>query len=117
MAATLLRLVYGIVGQPLDEKAVRFAYEQDEAAGIAAAKISAAVRNGFPEKLKEQFEQGGLPWRTTASLACKTAEGLIKLGFEGDAISMLAQTVQTFNKSIRPKQLMALALARRGMGN
>jgi tetratricopeptide (TPR) repeat protein len=112
----LLRLVYGMVGKPLDDVAVKFAFEQDEAAGIAAVKISAAIRNGFPDKLKEQYTQGGLPWRTTASLACKAAEGLIKLGFEGDAISILKDTIVTFNKSIRPKQLLALALARRSTG-
>jgi tetratricopeptide (TPR) repeat protein len=110
----LLRLVYGIVGKALDAAAVNFAYQQDEAAGIAAAKISAAIRNDKPDRLKQLFEEGGLPWKTTASLACKTAEGLIKLGCEDDAISMLAQTEVAFSKSIRPKQLKALALARRG---
>ncbi len=110
----LLRLVHGLVGKPLNEEAVQFAWEQDEASGIAAAKITAAIRNKRPPILLKLFDEGGLPWKTTASLACKTAEGLIKLGCEDDAIAMLAQVEKDFPKSIRPRQLRALALARRG---
>jgi tetratricopeptide (TPR) repeat protein len=113
----LLRLVHGIVGKPLNDEAVHFAYEQDEASGIAAAKINAAIRNNRPQKLIELFKEGGLPWKSTASLACKTAEGLIKLGNEDEAIEMLGQIEKDFPKSIRPQQLKALALARRGKGN
>lgn len=110
----LLRLVYGIVGKALPDEAVHFAYEQDEAAGIATAKINAAIRNGRSDKLKQLFEEGGLPWKTTASLPCKAAEGLIKLGHKDEAIEMLGKIEKSFSKSIRPRQLKALALARRG---
>ncbi|TMI65068.1 MAG: DUF4071 domain-containing protein [Bacteroidetes bacterium] len=113
----LLRLVYGITGKALNDAAVHFAWEQDEAAGIENAKISAAIRNNRPEKLKQLFEGGGLPWKTTASLACKTADGLIKLGNKDEAIEMLEKVEKKFPKSIRPKQLKALALARRGKEN
>jgi tetratricopeptide (TPR) repeat protein len=113
----LLRLVHGLVGKPLNDEAVHFAWEQDEASGIIAAKINAAIRNGRPQKLLQLFQESGLPWKTTASLACKTAEGLIKLGNEDEAIEMLKQAEKDFPKSIRPKQLKALALARRGKGN
>ncbi len=110
----LLRLVHGVVGKPLNEEAVRFAWEQDEASGIAIAKITAAIKNNRPEKLVQLFNEGGLPWKTTASLACKTAEGLIKLGSKDEAIKILSETEKEFPKSIRPRQLKALALARRG---
>jgi tetratricopeptide (TPR) repeat protein len=113
----LLRLVYGIVGKPLNDEAVHFAWEQDEASGIANAKITAAIRNNRSQKLLQLFNESGVPWKTTASLACKTAEGLIKLGNENEAIEMLAKTEKDFPKSIRPKQLKALALARRGKDN
>lgn len=113
----LLRLVYALVGKPLPDEAVEFAWGQDEAAGIAAARINAAIRNGRPEKLVALFEAGGLPWKTTASLACKTAEGLLKLGEEDEAIAMLQKVEAQFPRSIRPKQLRALALARRGQGD
>ena len=113
----LLRLVHGLVGKPLSDEAVHFAYEQDEASGIAAAKITAAIRNNRPTKLIQLFEEGDTPWKTTASLACKASEGLIKLGNEDEAIKMLEAVEKHFPKSIRPKQLRALALARRGKGN
>ena len=38
----LLRLVYGIVGIPLNDQAVHFAWEQDEASGIASACLPSA---------------------------------------------------------------------------
>ncbi|MCY7292021.1 MAG: TIR domain-containing protein [Ferruginibacter sp.] len=113
----LLRLVHGIVGKSMSNEAVHFAWEQDEASGIAAAKITAAIKNGRPQKLKQLFEEGGLPWKSTASLACKTAEGLIKLGIEEEAVQMLRQIQKDFPKSIRPQQLLALTLARRAKGN
>jgi tetratricopeptide (TPR) repeat protein len=113
----LLRLVHGIVGKSMSDEAVHFAWEQDEASGIAAAKITAAIKNGRPEKLQQLFKDGGLPWKSTASLACKAAEGLIKLSSEEDAVEMLKQIEKDFPKSIRPKQLLALALARRAKGS
>lgn len=113
----LLRLVYGLVGKAMEGDAVHFAYEQDEASGIAAAKITAAIRNNRPQKLIDLFKENGLPWKTTASLACKCAEGLIKLGKKDEAIEMLGQVQKDFPKSVRPQQLKALALARRGKGN
>ena len=113
----LLRLLHGIVGKPLSPEAVRFAFEQDEAAGIEAAKISAAVRNKRPDRLLQLFRDGGLPWKTTAALACKSAEGLTKLGNNDEAIEILNKIGELFPKAIRPKQLKALALARRGQNN
>lgn len=113
----LLRLIYAIVGNPLNDKAVHFAWELDEATSIALAKINAAIRNNRPDRLKQLYQEGALPWKTSASLACKAAEGLIKLGKKDDAIEMLEQIEKCFPKSIRPKQLRALALARRGQQN
>jgi hypothetical protein len=90
----LLRLVHGIVGKTLSGEAVHFAWQQDEAAGIASAQINAAIRNNRPKKLLQLFEEGGLPWKTTAALACKTAEGLTKLGCNDEAI-LLKQSGQS----------------------
>ena len=85
----LLRLVHGIVGKSLSDEAVHFACEQDELAAVEAAKIIAAIRNKRPARLIELYEQGGLPWKTSAALACKAAEGLTKLGNNKEAIEML----------------------------
>jgi tetratricopeptide (TPR) repeat protein len=49
----------------------------------------------------------------SAALGCKAAEGLTRLGHNDDALTMLKQLEVQFPKAIRPKQLRALALARR----
>jgi tetratricopeptide (TPR) repeat protein len=110
----LLRLLHAVVGIPLSDEAAHFASEQDEAAIVAAAKITAAVQNKFKERLVKLFEDGGLPWETTSMLGCKTAEGLTKLGANNEAIRMLEALENRFPKAVRPRQLHALALARRG---
>lgn len=110
----LLRLLHAIVGKPLDPKAARFANDQDEASRIAVVRIEAAIKNKDVAYLQRLFAEGGLPWRTTAALGCKTAEGLIKLKRNTEAIAILEELEKSFPKAIRPKQLRALALARRG---
>lgn len=109
----LLRLLHAIAGQPLSPEAAHFAAEQDEASKQAADRIDAAIANGNPGRLKELFERGGLPWRISAVLGCKAAEGLTKLGRNDEAIAILSRLEVQFPMAIRPRQLHALALARR----
>lgn len=113
----LLRLLHAVVGKPLSEEAAYFANEQDEAAMVASARITAAIKNKYPERLVQLVKDGGLPWETTAALGCKAAEGLTKLEHNDEAIQVLEELEQRFPKAIRPKQLRALALARRGRDN
>jgi tetratricopeptide (TPR) repeat protein len=113
----LLRLLHAIVGLPLSDEAAHFAAEQDALAKEAAAGIDAAIFNKDPDLLIQLFQTGGLSWQTSSALACKAAEGLIKLGRNDDAIAMLEKTEQQFPQAIRPQQLHALALARRGAGD
>jgi tetratricopeptide (TPR) repeat protein len=109
----LLRLLHGIAGVSLSDQAARFASAQDEAAKQAASKITAAIETGRQERLASLFQEDGLPWRVSAALGCKAAEGLTKLGRNDEALAMLKQLEAQFPKAIRPKQLRALALARR----
>jgi tetratricopeptide (TPR) repeat protein len=109
----LLRLLHAITGQPLTPEAAHFAAEQDALAKQQADEIGAAVRNKDPEALLELFTTGGLAWETSSALASKAAEGLIKLGRNDDAIRVLEEAERKFPRAIRPKQLHALALARR----
>ena len=113
----LLRLLHAVVGVPLSEEAVRFANEQDEAAMVAAARITAAIKNKNYERLLALFNEDGLPWRSSAALGCKAAEGLTRLDRNDEAIEMLIRLEQRFPKCVRPRQLHALALARRGHDN
>jgi hypothetical protein len=113
----LLRLLHAVVGVPLSEAAVHFANQQDEAAMVASARITAAIKNKYPERLVQLFEEGGLSWETTAALGCKAAEGLTKLDHNEEAIRMLEALEKRFPNAVRPRQLHALALARRGEDN
>jgi hypothetical protein len=109
----LLRLLHSITGQPLTSEAAHFAAEQDAVAKHQADEIGAAIRNKDPELLLAMFNAGGLAWETSSALGCKAAEGMVKLGRNEDAITMLAQLETRFPRAIRPRQLRALALARR----
>lgn len=113
----LLRLLHALVDKPLSAEAAHFALEQDEAAQEASAKIGAAIRNGNSDRLTQLFDEGGLVWQTSSALGCKAAEGLTKLGRNDEAIALLDKIRQRFPKAIRPRQLYALALARRGHGD
>ncbi|HEX8108630.1 MAG TPA: TRAFs-binding domain-containing protein [Kofleriaceae bacterium] len=113
----LLRLLYSIVGQPLTPEAAHFAAEQDAVAKQQANEVVAAVHLKDHERLQELFAAGGLPWETSSALGCKAAEGLIELGKNTEAIAMLEALRARFPRAIRPKQLHALALARRAHGS
>jgi tetratricopeptide (TPR) repeat protein len=110
----LLRLLHGIANLPLSAEAVEFATAQDEAAKTASASIRAAVRNKSSERLIELLASQDLPWRNSPALGCKAAQALIELGHNDDAILALQGLAKTFPRAVRPKQLLALALARRG---
>jgi len=112
----LLRLLHAINGKSLSPEAAQFAMEQDEAAQIAAVKINTAIRNGRPDRLIQLARDRGLAWDTTPALACKAAEGLTKLKKNDEAIALLDSVRQRFPRAIRPRQLYALALARRNSG-
>lgn len=113
----LLRLLHSVVAEPLSNDAARFASDQDEEARTESARIGAAIRNGNAARLVELFEANGLAWQTSAGLGCRAAEGLTRLDRCDDALAMLDALIQRFPKTIRPKQLKALALARRGEGS
>jgi tetratricopeptide (TPR) repeat protein len=110
----LLRLLYAICGEQMPDDAVRFATEQDDAARRFSAQLKAAVHNGAAGTIKKLFDAGGLAWETSSALGCTAAEGLTKLGKYDEALVVLQEVVQRFPRAIRPRQLQALALARRG---
>ena len=112
----LLRLLHGVAGQPLSREAAQFALDLDEAAQQVGDQVNAAI-NRDSDLLIELFQKGGLAWQTSSALACKAAEGLIRLKHNNEAITMLDQIEHQFARAIRPRQLHALALARRGTGD
>ncbi len=112
--SNLLRLLYGLHGRALSPEAVRLATEHDEAVRRASARVEAARANGDHEALVALAAETGLEWRSTPTLSCKVAEGLIALGRQDDALKVLEPVLQAFPRSIRPQQLKGLALARKG---
>jgi tetratricopeptide (TPR) repeat protein len=113
----LIKLLHAIIGSPLSPEAIKFSNDLDESAEMAFAQVNASIGNGRWERLLELMEQGGLAWETSAALGCKTANGLISLKKYTEAIDVLKKLEIKFPKSLRPKQLKGLALARRGIAN
>ena len=109
----LLRLLHAITGKPLSPDAAHFATEQNEAAHEAAADIKSAIANGSAERLRKIALAGGPAWETSSALGCAAAEGLTKLGAYDAALEVLVPVERRFPRAVRPKQLRALALARR----
>ena len=110
----LLRLLYALEGLPMKKEVIEFANAQNEASQTAMARIKSAIKCSRPQKLVHLFDEGGLPWKTTAALGCMAADGLIKLKSYDEAIVMLQKLESTFKKALRPQQLKGLAMARRG---
>ncbi len=110
----LLRLLHAISGVPLSNEAVHFANEQDELSKEQVIKVNAAIKLGNAAKLVQLSEQDILPWKTSSALGCRAANGLIKMKRYDDAIAILEKVEKQFKKALRPQQLKALALARRG---
>jgi tetratricopeptide (TPR) repeat protein len=109
----LLRLLFGVTGQPLSSEAVKFANKIDEESKRESNKIEAAIDLGNPELLIELQARGEIAWKINSILGCKTSEGLIKLKKYDEAIEILDKLSNEFPKAIRPKQLHALALTRK----
>ena len=110
----LLRLLYAIDNNPLPGNAVDFANDLNDTAKSAAAKVRAAISQNRPEKLLQLYKEGGVAWETSPSLGCQAAHALIKLKKYTEAIEILDDLKKKFTRSIRPLQLKALALAKRG---
>lgn len=113
----LLRLLHAISNLALSPEAANFASAQDVAMQDATAELHAAINNGAHQILTDAYRAGGLLWETTSVLGCKVVEGLTKLKEYDEAVEVGDQLQSDFPMAIRPKQLLALALARRGAEN
>lgn len=110
----LLRLMYGVLGQALPKEALLQAQALDEATKEAAAQIQAAKEIGNAAELERLATADGMAWQTSPLLYSITADALIALKRYDAALSILAEAGRRFQKAIRPVQLKALALARKG---
>lgn len=109
----LLRLLYALTGRTLPDDADHFAAEQEDIATQTNARVAAAVRNEDVAFLASAPLSDELVWTTSASLGSRAAEGLAQLGRYGETLAVCDVLDERFPRAIRPKQLRALALARR----
>ena len=110
----LLRLLHGLHGKPLSDKAVRSADNYEQAVQRALVRVGAARRNGDADRLLELAQSGAAEWTTSPTLSCKVVQGLIELNRAADAMPLLDALVTRFPRSAWPQQLMGLALTRQG---
>ena len=110
----LLRLLYGVLGKPLPDGAVRLANEVDVETKGALAEVVAARMAGDRDRLVSLAAGTSLAWVTHPMLGCQAANALIDLDREDEALAILDGLTARFRESIRPKQLKGLALARKG---
>lgn len=110
--SNLLRLLYGLHGQPMSPDAVHLAEQVDEQTRHALAAIAAARSNGDADELLRLTAAEDLAWQTSPLLGCAAAESLISLDRSDAALGLLEQLIARFPKSPRPQQLLGLAYRR-----
>ena len=108
----LLRVLHGIVGQPLSDEAMRFAELLSEQSSEAEALVASAIDIGDPEYLRELYDEGGLAWEVSPHLKSRIVEGFARLGVPNQAIEIAESVVSDFPDALRPKQMLAHLLTR-----
>nr|WP_315393975.1 TIR domain-containing protein [uncultured Duganella sp.] len=110
----LLRLIYGLHGLALPDRAIRLAAEIDleTKRGLALLSVHADAQDAQAIQLLAQ--SGGVAWRASPLLPCAAAQALISIRAPDAALSLLNSIETAFPRSIRPRQLRGLALARGG---
>jgi hypothetical protein len=110
----LLKLMYGTLGQSLSNEALRKAQALDDETKAALSRIHAAGQVKNVDRLRELAATGGVAWQASPLLYSAAAEALIELGENDGALAVLDIAGRQFKNAIRPIQLKALALARKG---
>jgi hypothetical protein len=110
----LLRLLYGLHGQPLPATAVRLAADIDQQTKRSLASLKAHTDANDLRAIEQLTCSNDLAWRTGPLLPCAAAEALISMRAHDAALVVLDRTEVAFPRSVRPRQLRGLALARSG---
>lgn len=110
----ILRMLHGLAGKPLPEKAVRLAAEVDEQVRRARCAIQAARLDGDADRLLELSRSDHLAWSNSPMLGCAVADALIALKHNDEAVELCSKLCDGFPKTLRPRQLQGLAFARKG---
>ena len=110
----LLRLLYGLSGDPLPGGAIVLAEQIDEAAQNDLLTIRAARASGDSATIVRLCASDTVAWKSSPALSCEAAEALIALGDYPNALRILADVATAFPRALRPQQLTGLAMARSG---
>lgn len=110
----LLRLLYGLHGLALPDRAIRLAAEIDlqTKRGLALLRMHADAQDAGA--IQQLAQSGDLAWRASPLLPCAAAQALISIRTPGTAVALLDSIEAAFPRSVRPRQLRGLALARAG---
>lgn len=109
----LVRLVHGLVGQPLSEEALRAAAMADELAKRMLAEISALNASGRFREIVELIKSDAARLETPL-IAGAAARALISGRSYPEALDVLQVARSSFPRSVRLRQLEGLALRRMG---
>jgi tetratricopeptide (TPR) repeat protein len=109
----LLRLLFGLVGQPLSGPAVKAIQDLDEDTTEVLRRLNAARDRGDASTIVEVVLQDAPALHATPVALSVAADSLIAMKEYDEALRILAIARARFAKSIRPRQLEGLALRRK----
>ncbi len=110
--AELVRMVYGLNGKPLDAAPVKriLAFEQE--AREEPTKLRALTAAGMFDEIEQRALSSNPAYTTSANLLALAADRLIAGGRTEAALRVIEHGQKSFRRSVRLKQLKALALRR-----
>lgn len=114
MGGELVKLLFGLVGRPFSEQALRDVLEVDQATRRARIQLVAAREIADAAGIVTMAEAQATAWLATPHLYGLAAEILIALGNIDDALRVLDVSAHCFPGTVRLRQMRGLALRRKG---
>jgi tetratricopeptide (TPR) repeat protein len=110
----LIKLMHGALGAPISKEVLLAAQALDDETKELLIRLHAARDIENVAALRQMVQKGGAAWLASPLLYSTAAEALIELGRYDEALEVLSHPLRLFRSAIRPIQLQALALARKG---
>ena len=110
----MLKVLFGLQALPLSPDAVKMAAQVDDEMREGLLSIKTCRDIGDADGLVALAETDDMAWTSSPMLRCAAAEALIALDKLPEALTVIDRAEAAFPKTLRPKQLRGLALARGG---
>jgi tetratricopeptide (TPR) repeat protein len=110
----LLKLMFGLMGQPLSDQAAREIHQINEETTLLVRRITAARESGSRGILEQIAADQPEALNTTSLPYSVLVEALIGIGSPELGLELARRARQTFSRAVRLQQLEALALRRLG---